>query len=128
MACSHLLQIHTPNTTQDIYNRECTQCFDSWDNLLGIDVCLFCFNAGCLGEQRHHAFTHFERTQHPLVVNIKRIEKDVDRKKESLQKQTKLIVEEEIEAYDIQTCVKCYSCNISDISDESGRVFFVFFA
>ncbi|EMR11231.1 hypothetical protein PNEG_00820 [Pneumocystis murina B123] len=122
MTCSHLLQIHTPDAIQNIYSRECTQCFDSWDNLLGIDVCLFCFNAGCLDKQRHHALTHFERTQHPLVVNIRRITKNMDQRNKSLQKQRKLVIEEKIEAYDIQTCVKCYSCKISDICDESGHL------
>ncbi|KAG5438077.1 hypothetical protein PCANB_000424 [Pneumocystis canis] len=106
--------------TQDIHNRECTQCFDSWDHSLGIDICLLCLNAGCLDEQRHHALTHFQRTQHPLVVNVKRTRINTEQQNEPIQKPTKLVIQEEAETYDIQTCVKCYECKISHIVDNSG--------
>ncbi|KAG4303438.1 hypothetical protein PCK1_000402 [Pneumocystis canis] len=108
--------------TQDIHNRECTQCFDSWDHSLGIDICLLCLNAGCLDEQRHHALTHFQRTQHPLVVNVKRTRINTEQQNEPIQKPTKLVIQEEAETYDIQTCVKCYECKISHIVDNSGYV------
>ena len=38
----------------------------------GIDVCLTCFNGGCLGIERHHARTHSERTEHVFTLNVKR--------------------------------------------------------
>ncbi|KAG5518235.1 hypothetical protein PMAC_003031 [Pneumocystis sp. 'macacae'] len=110
MTCSHLSEICASVLVQDDYNKECTQCFDSWDDLLGVDVCLSCFNAGCLDKQRHHALIHFERTQHPV------------RQEELLQKYTKLDIQEESEIYNIQTCVKCYICKISNISEDSGRL------
>ncbi|KAG4305779.1 hypothetical protein PORY_000689 [Pneumocystis oryctolagi] len=119
MICSHLFEVHVPVTTQSIYNRECTQCFDSWDNLLGVDVCLFCFNVGCLDEERHHALTHFERTQHSLAVNIKRAKMTAEVcKDESSQKRAKLVIEEEPEIYDIKIYVKCYICRTSYVDKD----------
>jgi hypothetical protein len=39
-------------------------------------VCLTCFNGGCSGEGRRHAFLHHEKTRHPLGVVIKRTRKE----------------------------------------------------
>jgi uncharacterized UBP type Zn finger protein len=38
----------------------------------GIDVCLSCFNGGCVDDTRHHAPTHAQRSGHAFVVNVKR--------------------------------------------------------
>ncbi|KTW31125.1 ubiquitin-specific protease UBP14 [Pneumocystis jirovecii RU7] len=119
MTCSHFFEICASAARQDTYNRECTQCFDSWDDLLGVDICLSCFNTGCLDEEKHHALIHFQRTQHPVVVNIKRIRVATDRQEKPLQKQVKLVIQEETGLYDIQTCVKCYICKISNINEDS---------
>lgn len=43
------------------------------DGADGVDVCLSCFNGGCLDSTRHHALTHHQLTGHPLAVNIRRI-------------------------------------------------------
>ncbi|KAG5440620.1 hypothetical protein PCK2_000330 [Pneumocystis canis] len=122
MSCPHIFQIDAPSITQDLHNKECTQCFDSWDHSLGIDICLFCLNAGCLDEQRHHALTHFQRTQHPLVVNVKRRRINVEQSDKPRQKPTELVIQEETEEYDIQTCIKCYECKISHVIDDSGHL------
>lgn len=42
----------------------------------GIDVCLTCFNAGCDSPDRKHAQVHYQKTNHPLVLNIYRLLKD----------------------------------------------------
>jgi len=46
------------------------------DDSDGVLVCLQCFNGGCFGEGRRHAFLHFEKTGHALGVVIKRTRKE----------------------------------------------------
>ena len=38
----------------------------------GIDVCLSCFNGGCLSDGRHHARNHIVKTRHPFTINVRR--------------------------------------------------------
>jgi hypothetical protein len=45
------------------------------DSPEGIDVCLTCYNGGCTSEERHHARSHWEKSGHPMVVNIRRTRK-----------------------------------------------------
>ena len=42
------------------------------DNPVGVDVCLTCFNGGCLSAERHHAHTHFKKTGHAFALNVRR--------------------------------------------------------
>src|SRR5882762_5350106 len=42
------------------------------DGSLGIDVCLACFNGGCLDPNRHHALTHYKKSGHKFALNVKR--------------------------------------------------------
>lgn len=42
----------------------------------GIDVCLTCFNGGCVDPERKHAYNHYSLTGHPLALNIRRITLD----------------------------------------------------
>jgi len=92
-------QLSPPRPSQQIHKEECTLCFDdqvsllSFDQILtdylnhtslsfslgyqdgpnGIDVCLFCFNGSCPStSDRSHSLLHFKKTDHPLVVNVKR--------------------------------------------------------
>lgn len=44
----------------------------SQDSEDGIDVCLTCFNGGCLSSERHHARTHVVKSNHPFTLNVKR--------------------------------------------------------
>jgi hypothetical protein len=46
------------------------------DDPEGVLVCLQCFNGGCFGEGRRHAFLHYEKTKHPLGVVVKRTRKE----------------------------------------------------
>lgn len=46
------------------------------DSADGIDVCLSCFQSGCLASGREHALAHYQANKnHPLALNIKRKEK-----------------------------------------------------
>lgn len=39
---------------------------------MGIDVCLTCFNGGCLDETRQHSRIHHEKSGHAFALNVKR--------------------------------------------------------
>lgn len=49
---------------------------DGQDDPEGVLVCLQCFNGGCFGEGRRHAYLHYEKTGHALGVVIKRTRKE----------------------------------------------------
>ncbi|KLO19657.1 ubiquitinyl hydrolase [Schizopora paradoxa] len=121
MACPHvgqILQLSPPKLSQSVNREECTQCFDNQDSADGIDVCLTCFNGGCLGAERHHARTHFEKSGHSFTLNVKRKAKAPPRREsdEPPAKMTKLAILEEREEdkYEHETIVKCWSCNASE--------------
>lgn len=50
------------------------------DGPFGIDVCLTCFNGGCLDPDRHHALTHYKKTGHKFALNVKRRRKASSRR------------------------------------------------
>ncbi|KAI1812594.1 ubiquitin carboxyl-terminal hydrolase 14 [Poronia punctata] len=112
MACQHLSSVilNKPSPAQSVYREDCTQCFDSIDDQQGIDVCLECFNGGCVGE-REHSQLHSSAKAHPLALNIRRTRKRVV-KDEPPAKMTKLAIaaETETDRYDITTTVKCLEC------------------
>jgi len=49
---------------------------DLQDDPEGVLVCLQCFNGGCFGEGRRHAWLHYEKSKHPLGVVVKRARKE----------------------------------------------------
>ncbi|KAI1121178.1 ubiquitin carboxyl-terminal hydrolase 14 [Nemania abortiva] len=112
MACQHLesITLSPPTPAQSVYREDCTQCFDSIDDPEGLDVCLQCFNGGCVGA-RTHSQLHYATTNHPLVLNVRRTRKQVV-KDEPPAKITKLAIAAETEAdrYDITTAVRCHEC------------------
>ncbi|KUJ15703.1 ubiquitin carboxyl-terminal hydrolase-like protein [Mollisia scopiformis] len=124
MACKHVNapELHPPGPSQSVYREDCTQCFDSIDDLTGLDVCLCCFNGGCTGPRQHSAL-HYVLRSHPLVLNIRRTRKQVVRD-EPPQKISKLAIAAETEAdrYDYETTVKCYDCNIDNVDKSSGKL------
>ncbi|KAF2436232.1 ubiquitin carboxyl-terminal hydrolase 14 [Tothia fuscella] len=124
MACKHInaAELKPAGPTQSVHREDCTQCFDSIDDPSGLDVCLYCFNGGCLGE-RNHSLLHVESTGHPLVLNIKRTRKKT-RREEPPQKVTKLSIAAETESdrYDTTTQVKCYECGVDDVDKSSGML------
>ncbi|CAG8499164.1 5681_t:CDS:10 [Paraglomus brasilianum] len=127
-ACEHVLntKLTPPDRNTQIHKEECTQCFDSQDLPQGIDVCLSCFNAGCLDNDRHHAKLHYQKTNHPLTLNIRRTVKEKRKRandeEEPPLKISKLAIvpEAEEDKYEYFTKVKCYSCGESEIDKTSG--------
>ncbi|KAJ0119012.1 ubiquitin carboxyl-terminal hydrolase 14 [Diaporthe amygdali] len=113
MACPHVdsLSISPPTPAQSVYREDCTQCFDSFDDAEGLNVCLQCFNGGCAGDRQHSAL-HSALRSHPLVLNVKRTRKAITRD-EPPQKITKLAIaaEKEEDKYDTALSVKCLECN-----------------
>jgi ubiquitin carboxyl-terminal hydrolase 5/13 len=89
-----LAHLKPPTISQSVHREECTQCFDNQvrpqstkphplpllglpfrppqDDPLGVDVCLTCFNGGCISTERHHAQTHFKKTGHAFALNVRR--------------------------------------------------------
>ncbi|KIV80812.1 hypothetical protein PV11_08288 [Exophiala sideris] len=124
MACQHVQSgdLRPPRPTQSVYREDCTQCFDSIDDPAGLDVCLHCFNGGCAGE-RNHSLLHHSATGHPLVLNIKRSRRQVQRD-EPPPKLTKLAIaaETEEDKYETTTTLKCYACQLQDVDKHSGNL------
>lgn len=118
----HSEDLKPPSASQAVYREDCTQCFDSIDDELGLNVCLHCFNGGCTGD-RNHARLHHNRFDHPLALNIKRTRKKVQRN-EPPQKISKLAIaaETDEDRYDTTTKVVCYSCCQDDIDQSSGNL------
>ncbi|KJA15399.1 hypothetical protein HYPSUDRAFT_207890 [Hypholoma sublateritium FD-334 SS-4] len=121
MSCPHISQLkdlNPPRLSQSVHREECTQCFDNQDSADGIDVCLTCFNGGCLEIERHHARTHSSRQEHPFTLNVKRRPKARSSPQradyeEPPAKMTKLAIVEEREEdkYEHITVVKCWHCD-----------------
>ncbi|OBT82065.1 hypothetical protein VE02_08874 [Pseudogymnoascus sp. 03VT05] len=124
MACKHFesLELRPPGPNQAVYREDCTQCFDSIDDLTGLDVCLCCFNGGCTGD-RNHSKLHYARSQHPLVLNIRRTKRVIVRD-EPRQKMSKLAIAAETESdrFDTHLVVRCYECGIDDVDTTSARI------
>ncbi|KAJ5668806.1 hypothetical protein N7462_009876 [Penicillium macrosclerotiorum] len=124
MACVHsgASDLRPPGPSQAVYREDCTQCFDSIDDDLGLNVCLHCFNGGCVGD-RDHALLHFKRYGHSLALNIRRSPKQVLRD-EPPPKISKLAIapETEEDRYDLVTSVVCYSCSQPNVNKSSGNL------
>ncbi|KAI9683679.1 MAG: hypothetical protein M1829_004984 [Trizodia sp. TS-e1964] len=124
MSCCHLNDsgLRKPEPNQAVYREDCTQCFDSIDDQSGLDVCLHCFNGGCTND-RFHSLLHSQNYNHPLVLNIRRIRKPVQRD-EPPKKISKLSIAAETEAdrYFTITKVKCFNCGVDDIDATAGRL------
>ena len=117
MDCPHAsVELQPPRPTQSVYREDCTQCFDSIDSPSGLNICLHCFNGGCAGE-RNHGLLHYENTDHPLALNIKRRRKKVHRD-EPPPKMSKLAISAETEEdrYDNDIRVICYSCPLDNVN------------
>ncbi|KAJ5097567.1 hypothetical protein N7456_008288 [Penicillium angulare] len=124
MACVHssAADLQPPGSSQAVYREDCTQCFDSIDHELGLNVCLHCFNGGCVGEN-DHALLHYQRFGHSLALNIRRTPKQVQRD-EPPPKISKLAIaaETEEDRYDIATSVVCYPCQQNNVDETSGNL------
>ncbi|GAA5811372.1 hypothetical protein MFLAVUS_004806 [Mucor flavus] len=129
MVCSHIenASLNPPSAYTQVHKEECTQCFDNQDGPDGIDVCLSCFNGGCLDSTRHHALTHHQLTGHPLTVNIrrlvvsqpKRVSADGTPPPQKISK-IAIVMENEEPQYEYITKVRCYACNGAEEAKESS--------
>ncbi|KAJ5782189.1 hypothetical protein N7457_003963 [Penicillium paradoxum] len=123
-SCIHTnaADLKPPVSSQAVYREDCTQCFDSIDDVAGLNVCLHCFNGGCSGN-RDHALLHYKRFGHPLALNIRRTPKNVQRD-EPPPKISKLAIaaEKEEDRYDITTSVVCYSCSQQNVNKTTGKL------
>jgi len=92
MPCPHfskLQQLQPPRLSQSVHREECTQCFDDQVNCIfkttlidaytnlkdspnGIEICLSCFNGGCIDQARRHAVVHVQKSGHRFTLNVKR--------------------------------------------------------
>ncbi|CAB4397730.1 unnamed protein product [Rhizophagus irregularis] len=128
MACPHISSASLVANSTQVHKEECTLCFDSQDLAPGIDVCLTCFNAGCDSPDRKHAQVHYQKTNHPLVLNIYRFLKDkpkrADATEEPPQKISKLAIvpESDKDKYEFVTKVKCYACGGAEIDKSLGNL------
>lgn len=78
----------------------------------GLLICLTCFHGGCA----EHAALHFQKSGHPLALNIKKIVKpSIDEEHQgSPPKMAKLEIRTEKEPeYEEETSVLCLSCQDS---------------
>ncbi|OAA44123.1 ubiquitin carboxyl-terminal hydrolase 14 [Metarhizium rileyi] len=123
MSCPHLesLGLTPPTPAQPVYREDCTQCFDSIDEPTGLDVCLQCFNGGCVSDRLHSRF-HSTIRNHPLSLNIRRTRKIVIRD-EPPAKMSKLAIaaETEEDRYDTALAAKCLECN-TELDITNGKL------
>ncbi|KAJ9476857.1 Ubiquitin carboxyl-terminal hydrolase 14 [Pseudozyma hubeiensis] len=122
MACPHLSAAFTalapPRPSQQVHKEECTLCFDDQDGPNGIDVCLLCFNGACTGNtDREHSRLHFEKTQHALVLNIRRTQRPAPPAAQgdasSVPKKLAIAAESDADKYDHHTVPRCLACDPS---------------
>ncbi|KAI0668763.1 ubiquitinyl hydrolase [Trametes maxima] len=119
MSCSHIAEIarlQPPRLSQSVHREECTQCFDNQDSPLGIDVCLTCFNGGCLDKDRHHARTHATKTGHAFTMNVKRklrpsANRADDEEPPAKMKKLAIVEDREEDKYELKTVLKCWKCD-----------------
>lgn len=120
MACPHLTAAFSaltpPRPSQHVHKEECTLCFDDQDGPNGIDVCLLCFNGACTGNgDREHSRLHYEKTQHALVVNIRRTRRPTppasQAEASTVPKKLAIAAESDADKYDYHTVPKCLACD-----------------
>jgi ubiquitin carboxyl-terminal hydrolase 5/13 len=104
------------------------------DSISGVEVCLTCFNGGCLEDTKHHARTHVQKSGHPFTLNVKRklkpsaqrvsatarlyvcqlqLSLSQSEEEEPPAKMTKLAITEDREEdkYEHLTTIKCWRCD-----------------
>ncbi|KAK3316960.1 hypothetical protein B0H66DRAFT_535198 [Apodospora peruviana] len=122
--CEHVKpeNLRTPKYNSSVYREDCTRCFDSIDDEGGLDVCLRCWNGGCTG-RNDHSHDHYENFHHPLVLNIRRVRKVIERDEPPL-KISKLAIEAETEAdrYDNILTVRCLVCGQKELDKTDSRI------
>ncbi|KAF5346463.1 hypothetical protein D9756_010077 [Leucocoprinus leucothites] len=117
MACAHLDQLRSirPPSGQLVHREECTLCFDGQDSPTGVDVCLTCFNGGCLDPERRHSVLHFEKAHHPFTLNVKRklkpnAQRVEDEEPPAKMKKLAIAEEREEDKYERVLTIRCWQC------------------
>ena len=64
-----------------IYKDQCTKCFVEAKSEKGLEVCLKCFNGGCVGSKFNHGQEHFNKTGHCLVLRLRVVEESPEPQK-----------------------------------------------
>lgn len=117
---SGVLPVNIPLGTK-VYKDDCMYCFDTAENnLLGLDICLQCFQSFSRGEV-NHTKKHYHDTKHSYYLNIvKTLKPESERNKfaqgvdgERQQKVAKLEVKDakEEDIYDISKSLYCLDCD-----------------
>lgn len=118
------------------------------DDEAGLNVCLHCFNGGCVGD-RNHALLHFQRYGHALALNIRRTPKQVQvsncapsnppvrvsewqvliqnsliKRDEPPPKMSKLAIaaETDEDRYNVETSVVCYACPLDNVDKSTAKL------
>ena len=67
---------------------------------------------------------HYQRTKHPLSLNIRRVRKKKINRDEPPPKVSKLAIaaETESDSYDTTTYVRCYDCAVDDVDQAKGNL------
>lgn len=126
--CTHwqTAGLEPPRASQKVYRDECCHCFHSQDDELGVDVCLSCFQAGCLEPGRDHARGHRSLfPDHSFTLNVKRREKPRDPAEDAAQaKMDKLAVKAETDAdrYEYTTEVRCHRCDAAVQTEDAPEL------
>jgi len=111
--CEHLTPEHAKESFVNtlIYKDECMRCFSNPEHPDGLNVCLKCLQGFCvdMGHSKHH----FSKTNHALVLNIKKVLKEEH--EEGGNKITKLAIGKEGGAdiedrFDTIATLNCLSC------------------
>ncbi|KXN86253.1 Ubiquitin carboxyl-terminal hydrolase 14 [Leucoagaricus sp. SymC.cos] len=117
MACAHLDQLRNikPPSVQLVHREECTLCFDGQDSPTGVDVCLICFNGGCLDPKGKHSILHFLKFHHPFTLNVKRklksnAQRVEDEEPPAKMKKLAIVEEREEDKYEHVLTIRCWLC------------------
>ncbi|WVR09107.1 hypothetical protein IAU60_006169 [Kwoniella sp. DSM 27419] len=116
MSCSHIAElassVRPPAPSTQVHREECTLCFDGQDDPDGVLVCLTCFNGGCFGEGRRHAYLHFQKTGHALGVVVKRTRKEQKKRDSTEPPMKKLAISapKDEDLYNYSTSLRCFKC------------------
>ncbi|KAF8327578.1 ubiquitin carboxyl-terminal hydrolase 14 [Cantharellus anzutake] len=103
-----IVPLSSPRLSQAVHREECTQCFDSQDGQGGVDVCLTCFNGGCVDQKRRHATIHAKKFGHPLSLNIQRHAKPRRDDQEPPLKRIAILEEREEDKYTWSTTLRSW--------------------
>ena len=70
--CVHIFdQTNVVESVQgkNVFKDECVLCFNDTRSEKGVDLCLTCLQGFC--EKNNHTQEHFNKTNHPVYLNIK---------------------------------------------------------